>query len=56
MLKAASYSASVKSKAKVYADKELRYDIPRSCKMTYYGNAKLLNQSEDNNVIKGDLR
>lgn len=52
----ASVELSGASKAKVYADKELRYDIPRSCKMTYYGNAKLLNQSEDNNVIKGDPR
>ena len=50
----ASLDLSGASKAKIHADKELRYDIPRSCKMTYYGNAKLINLSEDNNVVKGD--
>ena len=50
----ASVDLSGASKAKVNADKELRYDIPRSCKITYYGNAKLINLSDDNNVIKGN--
>lgn len=50
----ASLDLSGASKAKIYADKEIRYEIPRSCKMTYYGNAKLINMSEDNNVVKGD--
>lgn len=50
----ASVDLSGASKAKVNADKELRYDIPRSCKITYYGNAKLINLSDDNNVVKGN--
>lgn len=50
----ASVDLSGASKAKVYADKELRYDIPRSCKITYYGNAKLINISDDNNVVRGN--
>ncbi len=50
----ASVDLSGASKAKVYADKELRYDIPRSCKITYYGNAKLINLSDDNNVVRGN--
>lgn len=50
----ASVDLSGASKAKVNADKELHYDIPRSCKITYYGNAKLINLSDDNNVVKGN--
>lgn len=50
----ASVDLSGASKVKVHADKELRYDIPRSCKMTYYGDAKLVNMSDDNNVVKGN--
>ena len=50
----ASVDLSGASKAKVYADKELRYDIPRSCKITYYGSAKLINMSDDNNVVRGN--
>lgn len=49
----ASVELSGASKAKVHADKELSYDVPRSCKMTYYGEAELFNLSEDNNVVKG---
>lgn len=49
----ASVELSGACKAKVHADEELRYDIPRSCKMTYYGEARLLNLSDDNNVSKG---
>lgn len=52
--KYASVELSGASKIKVHADKELRYDIPRSCKMTYYGEAELLNLSDDNNVVKGN--
>lgn len=52
--KYASVDLSGASKAKVHADNELRYDVPRSCKMTYYGNAKLINLSDDNNVVKGN--
>lgn len=50
----ASVDLSGACKAKVNADKELRYDIPRSCKITYYGNAKLVNLSDDNNVVRGN--
>ena len=50
----ASVDLSGACKAKVNADKELRYDIPRSCKITYYGNAKLVNMSDDNNVVRGN--
>ena len=50
----ASVDLSGACKAKVNSDKELRYDIPRSCKITYYGNARLINLSDDNNVVKGN--
>ena len=43
------------SSAKVHATKELYYDVPRSCKMTYYGDAQLFNLSEENNIVKGSL-
>ena len=41
------------SKAKVNATKLIRYDVSRTCKMTYYGNAELENISEDNNIVRG---
>jgi hypothetical protein len=50
----ASVDLSGASKAKVNAEKELRYDIPRSCKITYYGDAKLINLSEESNVVRGN--
>ena len=46
-------SLSGASKAKVYASKTLKYDVSRTCKMTYYGDAELENISEDNNIIRG---
>lgn len=41
------------SKAKVNATKRIRYDVSRTCKMTYYGDAELENISEDNNIVRG---
>lgn len=41
------------SKAKVNATKLLKYDVSRTCKMTYYGDAELENISEDNNIVRG---
>ena len=41
------------SKAKVYASKLLKYDVSRACKMTYYGDAELVNMSEDSNIVRG---
>lgn len=46
-------SLSGASKAKVYASKLLRYDVSRACKMTYYGDAELVNMSEDSNIVRG---
>jgi hypothetical protein len=46
-------SLSGASKAKVYASKHLRYDVSRTCKMTYYGDAELENISEDSNIVRG---
>lgn len=42
-------------KAKVHGTETIHYDVARSCKMTYYGNAKLINISEDSNVVRGSL-
>ena len=42
-------------KAKVNGTDTIHYDVARSCKMTYYGNAKLINVSEDNNVVRGSF-
>lgn len=41
------------SRADVYAGKVLRYDISRTCKLTYFGDPKLINLSNDDNVVKG---
>lgn len=49
----ASISLSGASKAKVYASKLLKYDVSRACKMTYYGDAELVNMSEDSNIVRG---
>lgn len=40
-------------KAKVHAEDDLYYNVSRSSKITYYGDAKLHNRSADNNVVKG---
>ena len=48
-----SISLSGASKAKVYASKLLKYDVSRACKMTYYGDAELVNMSEDSNIVRG---
>lgn len=50
----ANVSLSGACKAKVHADKELRYNISRASKLTYYGNAELIDLNEYNNVIKGN--
>lgn len=43
------------SSAKVHATEELHYNVSRSCKMTYYGDAELFNLSEENNIVKGSF-
>ena len=40
-------------KAKIHAEKDIYYNVSRSCKITYYGDANLHNRSADNNVVKG---
>lgn len=41
------------SNAAVYAEKTLKYDVSRTGKLTYYGNAKLINMDETSNVVRG---
>lgn len=41
------------SKAKVNASEDLYYNVSRSSKMTYYGDAKLHNRNTDTNVVRG---
>lgn len=41
------------SKADVYAGKVLKYDVARTCKLTYFGDPELINLSNDENVVKG---
>lgn len=41
------------SRAEAYAGKVLRYDVSRTCKLTYFGDPKLVNLSNDDNVVKG---
>ena len=41
-------------KAKVHADKVLRFNVSRASKMTYYGNPELINLDEYDNVVKGN--
>lgn len=41
------------SKASVYASDELHYNVSRSSKMVYYGDAKLYNHNDDTNIVKG---
>lgn len=40
-------------KARVTASGHIYHDIARSCKMTYFGDAELHNQNEDNNIVRG---
>lgn len=42
------------SKAKVHATSELRHNVSRASKMTYYGNAKLVNLNNDSNIVNGN--
>ena len=42
------------SKIKVHATGELRHNVSRASKMTYYGNAKIINLNNDTNIIKGN--
>ena len=53
MSKTASIELTGACKAKVHADEDLYYNVSRSSKITYYGDAKLYNRTEDYNVIKG---
>ena len=41
------------SRADVYAEKILRYDVARTCKLTYFGDPKMVNLSNDENIVKG---
>ena len=49
----ANVSLSGACSAKVHATNLLTHDISRTCKMTYYGDAKLQNIAEDSNIVKG---
>ena len=53
MSKTASIELTGACKAKVHASEELYYNVSRSSKITYYGDAKLYNRTADYNVIKG---
>ncbi|MBQ2112683.1 MAG: DUF2807 domain-containing protein [Bacteroidales bacterium] len=48
-----SLELSGASRADVYAEKVLRYDVARTCKLTYFGDPELVNLSNDENVVKG---
>jgi len=50
----ASVELSGASKAKVNATGELRHDISRTSKMTWYGNAKIIDLNNDSNIVKGN--
>ena len=51
--KTASVELTGASKAHVYASELLKYNVSRSSKMTYYGDAELKNMSTDTNVVRG---
>ena len=51
--KTASVELTGASKAHVYASDRLDYNVSRSSKMTYYGDAQLHNMSTDSNVVRG---
>lgn len=42
------------SKAKVHATGELRHNVSRTSKMTWFGNAKIINLNNDSNIVKGN--
>lgn len=42
------------SKAEIHADEILKYNVSRVSKMVYYGNAKLVNLNNDDNVVRGN--
>lgn len=42
------------SKAKVHATGELRHDVSRTSKMTWFGDAKTINLNNDSNIVKGN--
>lgn len=51
--KTASVELTGASKAEINASEDLYYDISRSSKITYYGDAKLHNRNPDTNIVKG---
>jgi hypothetical protein len=51
--KTASVELTGASKAEINASEDLYYDISRSSKITYYGDAKLHNRNPDTNVVRG---
>lgn len=42
------------SKAKVHATGELRHNVSRASKMTWFGNAKIIDLNNDSNIVKGN--
>lgn len=42
------------STASVYAEKSLKYNVSRTSKLTYYGNAEPIDMYESGNVVKGN--
>lgn len=41
------------SKAKIYAEKTLTYNVSRASKLIHYGDAKLIDKTEASNVVRG---
>ena len=42
------------SKAKVHATGELRHNVSRASKMTWFGNARIIDLNNDSNIVKGN--
>lgn len=42
------------SKAKVHATGELRHDVSRTSRMTWYGDGKIIDLNNDSNIVKGN--
>lgn len=53
IVKRAAVHLSGASKAEVNVEDELQYNVSVASKMTYYGNAKLVNDSDNSNIVKG---
>lgn len=54
IVRAAEIELSGASGAKVNATEEIRHNVSRASKMTYYGNAVLIDINESSNIVRGD--